>query len=135
MIEANGKHVYPGFILANSSLGLGEIDAVRATRDFDELGTFLPHVRSLIAYNAESKVVESMRPNGILIAQATPRGGRISGTSSIVQLDAWNFEDAAVVAVPWQAEAITSVDGLASLVDGVAASSAADPREDQPWPC
>ena len=98
VIEANGKHVYPGFILANSSLGLGEIDAVRATRDFDELGTFLPHVRSLIAYNAESKVVESMRPNGILLAQATPRGGRISGTSSIVQLDAWNWEDAALKA-------------------------------------
>lgn len=96
VIDATGKHVYPGFILANSSLGLGEIDAVRATRDFDELGTFLPHVRSLIAYNAESKVVESMRPNGILIAQATPRGGRISGTSSIVQLDAWNWEDAAI---------------------------------------
>ncbi len=96
VIVANGKHVYPGFILPNSSLGLGEIDAVRATRDFDELGSFLPHVRSLIAYNAESKVVESMRPNGILLAQVTPRGGRISGTSSIVQLDAWNWEDAAV---------------------------------------
>jgi len=96
VIVANGKHVYPGFILPNSSLGLGEIDAVRATRDFDELGTYLPHVRSLIAYNAESKVVESMRPNGILLAQVTPRGGRISGTSSIVQLDAWNWEDAAV---------------------------------------
>lgn len=98
VIVANGKHVYPGFILPNSSLGLGEIDAVRATRDFDELGAFLPHVRSLIAYNAESKVVESMRPNGILLAQVTPRGGRISGTSSVVQLDAWNWEDASVKA-------------------------------------
>ena len=54
----------------------------------------IPHIRSLIAYNAESKVVESMRPNGILIAQVTPQGGTISGTSSIVQLDAWNWEDA-----------------------------------------
>ena len=96
IIEAQGKHVYPGFILPNSTLGLGEIDAVRATRDYDELGSMLPHIRSLIAYNAESKVVESMRPNGILMAQITPRGGRISGTSSIVQLDAWNWEDAAV---------------------------------------
>ncbi len=96
VINAEGQHVYPGFIMPNSTLGLGEIDAVRATRDFDELGSLLPHVRSLIAYNAESKVVESMRPNGILLAQVTPRGGRISGTSSIVQLDAWNWEDAAV---------------------------------------
>lgn len=96
VIKAESQHVYPGFIMPNSTLGLGEIDAVRATRDFDETGSLLPHVRSLIAYNAESKVVESMRPNGILLAQVTPRGGRISGTSSIVQLDAWNWEDAAV---------------------------------------
>jgi imidazolonepropionase-like amidohydrolase len=96
IIDANNKHVYPGFILANSSLGLGEIDAVKATRDDDELGSLIPHVRSLIAYNAESKVIESVRPNGVLVAQITPRGGRISGTSSIVQLDAWNWEDAAI---------------------------------------
>lgn len=96
IIEANNKHIYPGFILPNSTLGLGEIDAVKATRDDDELGSFLPHVRSLIAYNAESQVTESVRPNGILVAQITPRGGRISGTSSIVQLDAWNWEDAPI---------------------------------------
>ena len=96
IIDATGKHVYPGFIAANTTLGLVEIDAVRQTRDKDELGEFIPNVRSLIAYNAESKVVESLRPNGILIAQITPRGGTISGTSSIVQLDAWNWEDAAV---------------------------------------
>ena len=35
-----------------------------------------------------------MRPNGVLIAQVSPQGGTISGTSSIVQLDAWNWEDA-----------------------------------------
>ncbi len=96
VIHANGKHVYPGFIVANSTLGLAEIDAVRATKDFDEVGLMLPHIRSLIAYNAESKIIESMRPNGILMAQITPRGGTISGTSSVVQFDAWNWEDAAV---------------------------------------
>ena len=96
IIDATGKHVYPGFIAPNTTLGLVEIDAVRPTRDQDELGELIPNVRSLIAYNAESKVVESLRPNGVLIAQITPRGGTISGTSSIVQLDAWNWEDAVV---------------------------------------
>ena len=96
VIKAQGKHVYPGFIVANTSLGLGEIDAVKATLDFDEVGTLLPHIRSLIAYNAESKIVESMRTNGVLMGQITPRGGAISGTSSVVQFDAWNWEDAAV---------------------------------------
>ena len=96
VIDASGKHLYPGFIAPGKSLGLIEINAVRASNDQDEIGAMIPHVRSLIAYNAESKVVESMRPNGVLLGQITPRGGRISGTSSIVQFDAWNWEDAAV---------------------------------------
>jgi imidazolonepropionase-like amidohydrolase len=96
VINASGKHVYPGFIVPNSTLGLVEIDAVRATDDDAEMGSWNPNVRSLIAYNAESKVVESMRPNGVLLGQVTPRGGTISGTSSIVQFDAWNWEDAAI---------------------------------------
>lgn len=95
-IDATGKHIYPGFIAPGKSLGLVEVNAVRASNDQDEIGDFIPHVRSLIAYNAESKVVESMRPNGVLLGQITPKGGRISGTSSIVQFDAWNWEDAAV---------------------------------------
>jgi len=96
IINAQDKHVYPGFIAANSTLGLVEVDAVRASVDDREIGSFTPHIRSLIAYNAESKVVESMRPNGVLMGQIAPRGGRISGTSSIVQFDAWNWEDAAI---------------------------------------
>ncbi len=96
VIEASGKHVYPGFIAPAKSLGLVEVNAVRASNDQDELGKYIPNIRSLIAYNAESKVVESMRPNGVLLGQITPQGGRISGTSSIVQFDAWNWEDAAV---------------------------------------
>ena len=95
-IDASEKHVYPGFIAPNSTLGLVEIDAVRASDDESEIGEFNPHVRSIIAYNAESKLVETTRPNGVLLAQITPRGGRIPGTSSIVQLDAWNWEDATV---------------------------------------
>jgi len=96
VINAQGKHIYPGFIAPGKSLGLIEVNAVRASNDQDEIGDLIPNIRSIIAYNAESKVIESMRPNGILLAQATPKGGRISGTSSIVQFDAWNWEDAAV---------------------------------------
>lgn len=95
-IDAYGMHVYPGIIAMNSTLGLVEVDAVNASDDEREIGTYNPHIRSLIAYNAESRVVESMRPNGVLMAQIVPRGGRISGNSSVVQLDAWNWEDAAV---------------------------------------
>ena len=95
-IDAKGKHLYPGFIAANSTVGMVEIDAVRPTNDLNEIGTFLPHIRTIIAYNAESKVVESLRPNGILTAQIVPTRGRIAGSSSVVQLDAWNWEDASL---------------------------------------
>lgn len=96
VIEVHNKHVYPGFIAPNATLGLVEVDAVRASNDQREIGTYNPHIRSLIAYNTESRVTETMRPNGVLQGQITPRGGRISGTSSIVQFDAWNWEDAVI---------------------------------------
>jgi len=96
-IDATGQHLYPGFIAANSTVGMVEVDAVRATNDLNEIGEYLPHIRTIIAYNAESKVVESLRPNGILSAQIVPRRGIISGSSSVVKLDAWNWEDAALV--------------------------------------
>lgn len=95
-IDASGKHIYPGFIAPNATLGLVEVDAIRASDDEGEIGEMNPHIRSIIAYNTESKLIETMRPNGVLLAQIAPRGGRISGTSSVVQLDAWNWEDAIV---------------------------------------
>ncbi|MFQ3174780.1 MAG: imidazolonepropionase-like amidohydrolase [Flavobacterium sp.] len=95
-IDATGKQIYPGFIAPNSTLGLVEIDAIKSSDDESEIGNMNPNVRSIIAYNAESKVIETVRPNGILIAQITPRGGTISGTSSVVQLDAWSWQEAVV---------------------------------------
>ncbi len=95
-IDATGKHVYPGFIVPNSTLGLVEIDAVKSSDDEEEIGTFNPNVRSIVAYTADSKVIETVRPNGILMAQITPRGGRVSGSSSIVQLDAWHWKEALI---------------------------------------
>lgn len=95
IISISEKHVYPGIIAPNSTLGLSEMEAVRASNDFKEVGTILPDVRSLIAYNTDSKIIPTIRSNGILLAQVTPRGGTVSGTSSIMMLDGWNWEDAA----------------------------------------
>ncbi|WP_143307616.1 amidohydrolase family protein [Chitinophaga vietnamensis] len=95
VVDLKGQHVYPGIIAPETSLGLVEFESVRATIDAREVGEINPSVRSLIAYNADSKVINTLRSNGILLAQVTPEGGIISGTSSVVQLDAWNWEDAA----------------------------------------
>lgn len=96
VIDGYGKHAYPGLIACNTNLGLAEIDMVRSTLDYNEVGEMNPNVRSIISYNTDSKIIPTVRSNGVLMAEVTPRGGMISGTSSVVQLDAWNWEDAVV---------------------------------------
>ena len=95
-IDATGQHLYPGLILPNTTLGLTEVEAIRATVDDEEVGTLNPHVRALIAYNTDSDIPATVRTNGVLLAQATPRGGLLAGQSSVVHLDAWNWQDAVV---------------------------------------
>jgi len=90
----HGKHLYPAFIIPNTTLGITEIDQVRASHDYKETGSINPNIRTLIAYNTDSKIAKTVRSNGVLIAQVTPRGGAISGQSSVMHLDGWNWEDA-----------------------------------------
>lgn len=94
-INAQGKQVYPGLILSVTDLGLVEVPSVRATSDVREIGDINASIRSIVAYNTDSKVTNTLRSNGILLANIVPEGGLISGSSSVVQLDAWNWEDAA----------------------------------------
>lgn len=96
IITAKGKHIYPGFILMNTSIGLNEVGAVRATQDQYEVGSINPNARTSIAFNTESELIYAARINGILSAQIVPRGGLVSGQSSLMQLDAWNWEDAII---------------------------------------
>ncbi|WP_439881858.1 amidohydrolase family protein [Pontibacter sp. MBLB2868] len=98
VVDVTGQHIYPGLIHPNSNLGLNEVESVRATIDWREVGDINPHVRSVIAYNTDSDIIPTIRTNGVLMTQVTPVGGTISGTSSIVQLDAWNWEDAIIKA-------------------------------------
>ncbi|HEX8330120.1 MAG TPA: amidohydrolase family protein [Hymenobacter sp.] len=95
-IDAAGQHLYPGLIVPNTTLGLTEVESIRATVDEQEVGPLNPNVRALIAYNTDSDILPTVRTNGVLLAQPTPRGGLLSGQSSVVQLDAWNWQDAVV---------------------------------------
>ena len=99
ILDAAGQHLYPGFIVTNTTLGLQEIGAVRATQDQYEVGTFRPNVRSVIAFNTDSEITPTVRTNGVLMGQITPRGGVVSGSSGVVHFDGWNWEDAAIVMV------------------------------------
>lgn len=95
VFDVKGKHVYPGLILSTSNLGLSEINSVRATQDVREIGDMNTSVRSIVAYNSDSKVINTLRSNGVLLANIVPQGSFVAGSSSVVQLDAWNWEDAA----------------------------------------
>lgn len=96
VIDAKGKQIYPGIILPVSDLGLKEIGSgVRGSNDYEELGDLNPSIRSIVAYNTDSKIINTLKASGILLAGVAPQGGSISGSSTVVQLDAWNWEDAA----------------------------------------
>lgn len=96
VFDVTGRHVYPGLILPASSLGLQEYGGgVRGSNDFLEIGDNNASVRAIAAYNADSKITNTLRSNGILLAHVAPQGNVIGGISSVVQLDAWHYEDAA----------------------------------------
>jgi imidazolonepropionase-like amidohydrolase len=95
VIDAKGKQVYPGLILPESDLGLKEIaNQVRGSNDFQELGEWNPDVQAAVAYNTDSKIINTLKANGILLANVAPSGSLLAGASSVMQLDAWNWEDA-----------------------------------------
>lgn len=96
VIDAAGKHVYPGFVLPASALGLIEVGSLKATRDASEIGISNPNARTIISYNTDSELIPTFRFNGILTTQVAPGSGRPAGSSSVVRLDAWNWEDAAI---------------------------------------
>lgn len=94
IIDITGQQVYPGLIDANSSLGLIEIEAARATNDQDERGNDNPDVQSHIAYNPDSEIIPTVRSNGITTALIVPQGSLLRGQSSLINLDGWTKEDA-----------------------------------------
>ena len=88
IIDASGKHVYPGLISADTYIGLIEIGAVRATRERTETGDINPNVRAEVAMNPESELIPVARANGITMIVTSPSGGLISGTSAMDD-DGW----------------------------------------------
>ncbi len=101
VVDVSGKHVYPGFISANSQLGLTEISSVRGTVDTTELGAINPNARTQVAVNPDSDLIPVARLNGVLTANVTPLAGGdfgsrpslFAGTSALIRLDGWTWED------------------------------------------
>lgn len=96
IVDASGKHVYPGLIGANTLTGLMEIGAARATIDYAEVGTITPEVRAAVAVNPDSTIIPVTRSNGILTVGVLPMGGAIPGRASVINLEGWTWEEMAV---------------------------------------
>ncbi len=106
VVDASGKHIYPGLIDAYSTVGISEIGSVGVSNDTNELGDFNPNVRAEVAVNAESRHIGTTRSAGVLVSLTTPGGGLISGMSSALNLEGWTWEEmslesAAALNVNW----------------------------------
>lgn len=98
LINAEGKHLFPGFIQAFSTLGLLEIGSVRGTRDINETGDNNSDLRAEVAFNADSLRLPPAVRGGVLSAHIHQRGGLFSGTTAVMRLEGWNWRDMAIKA-------------------------------------
>ncbi len=96
VIDAHGLHIYPGFIAADTTLGLVETQSVQVTVDTTELGRVTPEVRAAVAVNPDSSLIPVARSNGILTGMVFPRGGLVAGRCSTIRLDGWTWEQMAI---------------------------------------
>lgn len=109
VFQLDGKHVFPGFVLAASTLGLVEVDSVDMTIDTSEAGSINPEVYAAVAVNPDSWHLPVTRRNGVLVAGVFPQGGLVPGRVSTIQLDGWSWEDLALdrhagMAINWPAD-------------------------------
>lgn len=98
VVDAAGKHLYPGFVHPGTNLGLVEVDSVRGTVDTAEIGQVNSNLRAEVAFNADSFRLPPTAAGGVVAAHVVPRGGILSGTSAVMRTDGWNYRDMTVAA-------------------------------------
>ena len=93
IIELDGLHIYPGFVHPYSALGLTEIGSVAGTVDTTEMGRINAALRVEVAFNHDSALFPVTIAGGVLTSHSVPSGGLIRGTSAVMGLDGWSWED------------------------------------------
>ena len=92
VVDATGKHVWPGMIGLATPIGITEIGSVPATQDQREIGGNQPDLRVTSSVNAASAHIGVARTNGITRSQTAPQGGGpMRGQSALLRLagDTW----------------------------------------------
>ena len=92
-VDLGKLQLYPGLIAAPTSLGLTEINAVRATQDTTEVGEFTPDVEAWVSVNPDSELIPVARANGFTHFLVAPMGGTVTGTSGLIKMAGWGVED------------------------------------------
>ncbi len=92
VVDARGGNVYPGFIDAQTDLGLNE----PGVRNFDDVNEMLPFnqmLRTRVAFQSDSDAIAVARVEGITSAGVFPGGGLIGGEVPLMNLDGWTWEE------------------------------------------
>ncbi len=94
VIDAAGKHIWPGMIALDTPIGLFEIGSITATNDTSEIGGNQPDLSVTASLHPESAHIGVTRTNGITRTQTAPQGGGpIMGQSSVIDLDGMTWEE------------------------------------------
>jgi imidazolonepropionase-like amidohydrolase len=95
VIDAAGADVYPGFIDAQTTVGLEDPGAGNFG-DANEVLDFNPGLRAFVAFHNDSDAIPVLRANGVTTVAATPGGGLLGGQASVMDLDGYTWEESTV---------------------------------------
>jgi imidazolonepropionase-like amidohydrolase len=96
VVNAHGKHLYPGLIDPATGIGLNEIGQVPASDDSSERGNFHPDYRVERAINPEWETMGVARQQGVLTVLVKPNGAGISGQAALINTEGFTWEDLTV---------------------------------------
>lgn len=116
VIDARGKVVTPGFIDAESQVGVVDVEEEQQTDDSDVHGDMTPALRMVDGYNPRSAVIPITRVEGVTSVVVAPRSGVLGGQSAFADLAGDSVADAVVRPVLAQYAAVS--EGVAQRAAG-----------------
>lgn len=93
IIDATGKHIYPGMIHGRSTVGLMEVARIGVSTDLEEIGLINPNIRAQSAFHPASAHLPVAAVHGVTTVVPTPRGGLIAGMPVAMMTDGWTWEE------------------------------------------
>jgi imidazolonepropionase-like amidohydrolase len=93
VFDASGLHLYPGFIDADTTLGLVEVPTIRGSVDLKETGRVNPNVRAEVAVNPSSHLIGVARAGGVTTVLVVPEAELLGGYAALMDLSGWTWEE------------------------------------------